>query len=86
MAELFRMWKKRLWNDYLKNKTPPIFEGYLAKQTNHWNAFKEYKESEHALEISAKNKINAENKKYHHIMGPGATKLPCQSGIRKSKS
>ena len=32
MTELFWVWKKRLWAKYLKNKTPPVFEGYLAKQ------------------------------------------------------
>ena len=31
MAELFRVWKKRLWQDYKKKKTAPVFEGHLAK-------------------------------------------------------
>jgi hypothetical protein len=39
MAELFRVWKKKLWKNYLKTKKVPIFEGYLAKQANHWKAF-----------------------------------------------
>ena len=59
MAELFRVWKNRLWRQYLKKKTAPVFEGYLSKQANHWNAFKEYKESEDAEKMSKKNKINA---------------------------
>ena len=71
MAELFRVWKKRLWAKYLEKKTPPVFDGYLAKQANHWPAFKKYKESEDALKKSAKNKKNADKKKYHHKLGPG---------------
>jgi hypothetical protein len=71
MAELFRVWKKRLWQEYLDKKTAPVFEGYLAKQADHWNAFKEYKESQNAKAISVRNKINADKKKYHHKLGPG---------------
>ena len=71
MAELFRVWKKRLWQEYLKKKTAPVFEGYLAKQANHWNAFKEYKESQDAKAMSVRNKKNADKKKYHHKLGPG---------------
>jgi hypothetical protein len=54
MAELFRVWKKKLWKNYLKKKEVPVFEGYLAKQANHWKAFKEYKESEDAKNMSEK--------------------------------
>jgi hypothetical protein len=85
MAELFRVWKKKLWKNYLKTKEVPVFEGYLAKQANHWKAFQEYKESEDAKALSEKNKKNADKKKYHHTLGPGAMILPSQSGIRKSK-
>jgi hypothetical protein len=85
MAELFRVWKKKLWKNYLKTKRVPVFEGYLAKQANHWKAFQEYKESEDAKALSEKNKKNADKKKYHHTLGPGAMRLPSQSGIRKSK-
>jgi hypothetical protein len=35
MAELFRVWKKTLWKNYLKKKKVPVFEGHLAKQANH---------------------------------------------------
>jgi hypothetical protein len=35
MAELFWVWKKKLWKNYLKKKKVPVFEGYLAKQANH---------------------------------------------------
>jgi hypothetical protein len=41
MAELFWVWKKKLWKNYLKKKEVPVFEGYLAKQANHWKAFQE---------------------------------------------
>ena len=71
MAELFRVWKKTLWKNYLKKKEMPVFEGHLAKQANHWKAFKEYKESQDAKDLSEKNKKNAEKKKYRHKSGPG---------------
>jgi hypothetical protein len=32
MAELFQVWKKKLWKNYLKTKEVPVFEGYLAKR------------------------------------------------------
>jgi len=78
MAELFRQWKKRIWQKYQKNKTAPKFEGYLAKQEHHWEEFKKYKESEDAKDLSEKNKKNAALKKYHHHMGTGgyATAMP----------
>jgi hypothetical protein len=34
MAELFRVWKKTLWKNYLKKNKVPVFEGHLAKQAN----------------------------------------------------
>jgi hypothetical protein len=71
MAELFRVWKKKLWKNYLKTKKVLVFEGYLAKQANHWKAFQEYKESEDAKALSEKNNKNADKKKYHHTLGPG---------------
>jgi hypothetical protein len=71
MAKLFRVWKKKLWKNYLKTKKVLVFEGYLAKQANHWKAFQEYKESEDAKILSEKNKKNADKKKYHHTLGPG---------------
>jgi hypothetical protein len=51
MAKLFRVWKKKLWKNYLKTKEVPVFEGYVAKQENHWKAFKEYKESGDAKDL-----------------------------------
>jgi hypothetical protein len=85
MDELFRVWKKKLWKNYLKTKEVPVFEGHLAKRVNHRKVFKEYKESQDAKDLSEKNKKNAEKKIYHHKLGSGATRLPCQSGINKSK-
>jgi hypothetical protein len=35
----------------------------------------EYRESELGKRRSAKNKINAAKKKYHHTMGPGGYKI-----------
>ena len=32
IAELFKNWKKSLWQQYQKDKKTPLFEGYLAKQ------------------------------------------------------
>ena len=69
MGELFRQWKKRLWQQYQKDKTPPKFEGYLAKQEHNWDAFVKYKSSDDAKALSEKNKLNAKEKKYHHKMG-----------------
>jgi hypothetical protein len=71
MVELFRSWKKKLWKNYLKTKKVPVFEGYLAKQANHWKAFQEYKQSEDTKALSENNKKNADKKKYHHTLGPG---------------
>jgi hypothetical protein len=71
MAKLFRVWKKKLWKNYLKKKEVPVFKGYLAMQANHWKAFKEYKESQDAKNLSEKNKKNADKKKYHDTLGPG---------------
>lgn len=78
MGELFRQWKKRLWQQYKKDKTAPKFEGYLAKQEHHWDAFVKYRESEDAKELSEKNKANAALKDYHHHLGAGgyATAMP----------
>ncbi|KAK1662851.1 hypothetical protein QYE76_051010 [Lolium multiflorum] len=54
MGELFRQWKKRLWATYKKDKKPPKFEGYLAKQEHNWDAFVECKTSEDAEALSKK--------------------------------
>ena len=71
MAELFRQWKKTLWQEYHKNNIAPKFEGYLAKQKAYWDAFVKYKQSVHATEKSTGNKANASKKKYHHRLGTG---------------
>jgi len=71
MAELFKNWKKRLNNKFVKkNKTPDFDRGY-EKIKDYWEEFVAYKKSKEALEKSAKNKANADKKIYHHNMGPG---------------
>ena len=74
MAEQFRNFKKTLWSTYKVKKEAPIFTGTLEKHNYHWPAFKAYKESAEAEAISAKNKINAAKKVYHHKLGPGGYK------------
>ena len=54
MGELFRQLKKILWQKYKKDRTAPKFEGYLAKQEHHWDAFVKYKSSEDAEDLSEK--------------------------------
>ena len=71
MGELFWQWKKILWQAYQKDKKALKFEGYLAKQEHDWEEFVKYKTSEDVAALSAKNKINAAQNKYHHKMGPG---------------
>jgi hypothetical protein len=85
MAELFRVWKKKLWKNYLKTKKVPVFEGYHAKQVNHWKAFQEYKESEDTKALSEKNKKNADKKKYHHTLGPGGYETVIPKWDKKDK-
>jgi hypothetical protein len=62
--------EEKIWKNYLKTKEVPVLKGHLAKQANHWKAFKEYNESQDAKDLSEKNKKNAEKKKYHHRLGP----------------
>ena len=75
MGELFRAWKKRLWETYKQEKKPPKFEGYLSKQEHNWDAFVKYKSSEDAVALSKKNKKNASEKEYHHHTGRGGYKV-----------
>jgi hypothetical protein len=74
MAQQFNNRKKKLYNNYIKNKKPPEFTGSLGKQWDHWETFLEYKESTVALERSRKNKANAAKKIYHHTMGSAGYK------------
>jgi hypothetical protein len=74
MSQQFNNHKKKLYNNYIKKKTPLEFTGPLEKQRDHWEAFLEYKESSLALERSRKNKENAAKKIYHHTMGSGGYK------------
>jgi hypothetical protein len=36
-----------------------------------WPEFVAYKKSERAMEMSIKNKANAQKKTHHHVLGPG---------------
>ena len=75
MATQFRNHKKRLWAWYVEaGKQTPEFTGALEKAKDHWDEFVEFKESEAAKERSRINKINAEKKQFHHILGPGGYK------------
>jgi hypothetical protein len=72
MVAQFNNHKKRLWNAYVNtDRQPPEFIGPNENLRDHWDAFVEYKESKLGKLRSAKNKINAAKKKYHHTMGPG---------------
>ena len=75
MATRFYTWKKRLWANYVDaEKQTREFTGPLEKLKDHWDLFLEFKESEATKKRSRKNKINAEKKKHHHVLGPGAYK------------
>ena len=75
MATQFRNHKKRLWAWYVEaGKQTPEFTGALEKAKDHWDEFVEFKESEAAKERSRINKINAEKKQFHHVLGPGGYK------------
>lgn len=79
MATQFQTWKKRLWADYVNaEKKTPEFTGPLEKIKDHWDLFVQFKELEAAQERSRINKINADKKKFHHVLGPGGykTSLP----------
>jgi hypothetical protein len=71
MAELFRVWKKNLWQKYQQTNKVPTFKGHLSKHANNWKEFQKFKESENSKALSAKKKKNAVNKVYHHHLGPG---------------
>jgi hypothetical protein len=70
MAELFKHWKKRLNNKFVKKNKTPDFDKGFEKIKDYWEEFVAYKKSEEAQEKSAKNKANAALKMYHHTMGP----------------
>ena len=82
MAELFRQWKKTLWQQYQKTNSAPKFEGYLVKQKAYWDAFVKYKKSEDATEKSTRAKKMLRKINITISSGQGATRLPCQNGIK----
>jgi hypothetical protein len=74
MATQFQSFKKKLNSDYVKKNKTPEFTGPLEKQKQHWDAFVKYKKSDEATQRSAKNKENADKKKYFHKLGTGGYK------------
>ena len=71
MADAFKNWKKKLYNNFVKvEKTPDFTQGGYAKLRHQWEDFVEYKTSEKAKERSRINTENAAKKLYHHNMGP----------------
>ena len=68
-----------------EKKEMPVLEGHLAKQANHWKAFKEYNESQNAKDLLEKNKKNAEKKKYQHNLGPGGYESAMPKWDRKEQ-
>jgi hypothetical protein len=70
MAEAFKNWKKKLYNNFVKlDKTPNFNHGGYAKLRHQWADFVKNKTSEKSLERSRINKENAAKKVYHHNMG-----------------
>ena len=74
MAESFRNYKKKLYLKYVAKEETPKFTKNQERLRGQWPAFVAYKESEKAKARSAKNKINAAKKKYHHKLGTGGYK------------
>ena len=75
MAEQFMNYKKRLYHQFIKIKKNPNFEDVQYRRIrDQWQEFKDYKESEEAMEKSAKNKLNADKKQYFQRLGPGGYK------------
>ena len=72
MAEQFRNWKKKLWNQYVETKEVPDFSGAQGKKLeSEWAAFKAYRESPMAVARSTINKLNAGLNEHHHTLGTG---------------
>jgi len=69
MAELFRNFKKKLDDNYVKKDKTPDFDRCYPKLRHQWAEFVAYKKSEVAVERSEINKQNAAKKVYHHHMG-----------------
>ena len=74
MAELFRRHKNELYSNYVAVGKTPDWKGKYEGLREQWPAFVEYKNSPQAKARSAKNKLNAEKKIYHHRLGPGGYK------------
>ena len=72
MALAFVSFKKKLYNNYIKDKEPNWDN--LPQVKPYWEEFKQYKLSEEAQEKSQQAKVNAANKKYTHHLGAGGYK------------
>jgi hypothetical protein len=71
--------------NYLKTKKVPIFEGYLAKQANHWKAFRSTRSQKMPRHYQKRTRKMSARRNITTRWGQGATRRPSQSGIRKSK-
>ncbi|KAK1691850.1 hypothetical protein QYE76_008547 [Lolium multiflorum] len=71
MAKLFKNHKKRLYQDFVKQKKTSDFTGAYEQIKDHWPEFVKYKLSDEFKKRSETNKANAALKKYHQVMGPG---------------
>ena len=74
MATQFKDYKKRLNRDYVRKDKTPDFKGATERLKDQWDEFVAYKKSEEAKKMSAINKKNAAEKKYHHSMGSSGYK------------
>src|SRR4051812_16117031 len=70
MADLFRVWKKRLNVEFVRKDKTPDFEHGYEKIKDYWPEFVKYKKLEDALQKSATNRKNASKKTFHHKLGP----------------
>ena len=71
MVELYRNHKKSLYTKYVAKKKTADFKGVNEKLREQLPDFVQYKQSDKAKAKSAKNALNAAQKKYHHKMGTG---------------
>ena len=74
IVELYRNQKKSLYAKYVAKKKTKDFKRVNEKLREQWPDFVQHKQSDKAKAKSAKNALNAANKKYHHKMGTGGYK------------
>ena len=66
---------KNLMKSYIKKGITPNFTEELEKQKDHWDAFVQYKFSEHGIQRVVRAKENSLKKVYHHTLGQGGYRL-----------